>query len=251
VEDEEPSPVSPVSLPAVEQSYADMPLEAATEAPSVIEQTQFSTSVNELQGRFEELLINHHPRFYQGTTTPIASTHSFANQLQREHPRPQVLEPPKMTCCTSTEIPVTHGSAARERWYAELAAVSDQRQSAIRNSAAPGSCTRSIFSVFCNNCSQPIPDEHFHCSTCDDGDFDLCTACVKDGVLCGSQDHWMIKRVVQNGSVISSTTEKLPPKSLASESKTTLVQPEEETEVATRTCNACIAGKPSNLDGLK
>jgi len=227
-----------------------MPFESTTQAPSAVEQPQFSASVNELQGRFEELLINHHPGAFQSEPTPIASAYSFASQLKREIARPQVPEPPKMTCCTGTETPVTHGSAARERWFAELAAVSDQRQSSIRDSATLGPCTRSIFSVYCNNCSEPIPGEHFHCSTCDDGDFDLCTTCVKDGVLCGGEDHWMIKRVVQNGSVINSTTEKLPPKSLTSESKTTLVQLEEDAEVATRTCNACIAGKPSHHDQL-
>lgn len=247
VEDEEPSPVSPVSLPSLIPGHDAVPLEAARQAPSVVEQPQFSNSVNELQDKFEDLLINHHPRFFQGATTPMASTHSFASQLQREFSRAQVAEPPKTTCCTATEIPVTHGAAARDRWYAELAAVSDQRQTAVRSSTPSGPCTRSIFSVYCNNCTKSIPDEHFHCSTCDDGDFDLCTACVKEGVLCGGDDHWMIKRVVQNGHVISSTTEKLPPKSIASESKTTLVQLAEEEETATRTCNACIAGKSASF----
>jgi next-to-BRCA1 protein 1 len=56
----------------------------------------------------------------------------------------------------------------------------------------------------------------------------------------------MIKRFVKNGKVINSTTETLSPKPkpAASESKTTLVAPEEENvATATRTCNSCIQGK--------
>ena len=58
----------------------------------------------------------------------------------------------------------------------------------------------------------------------------------------------MIKRFVKNGKVINSTTETIAPKPTASESKTTLVQLDEEDEeiVSTRTCNSCIQGK---LDG--
>lgn len=53
----------------------------------------------------------------------------------------------------------------------------------------------------------------------------------------------MIKRFVKNGKVINSTTETIAPKPAASESKTTLVQPQEDEDdelVATRTCNSCI-----------
>ena len=146
----------------------------------------------------------------------------------------------------STEIPVTRGSAARDRWFAELAGVYDERQNAVRNNTGfPVPSPINIFSVYCNNCEGAIPDEHYHCSTCDDGDFDLCQRCVEDGVTCKSDDHWMIKRFVKNGKVINSTTETLSPKPkpAASESKTTLVAPEEESvHIATRTCNCCIQG---------
>ncbi|PHH83097.1 hypothetical protein CDD83_3065 [Cordyceps sp. RAO-2017] len=30
------------------------------------------------------------------------------------------------------------------------------------------------FAVCCNHCEKTIPGAHYHCSTCDDGDFDLC-----------------------------------------------------------------------------
>nr|URN46144.1 Nbr1 [Thermochaetoides thermophila] len=71
---------------------------------------------------------------------------------------------------------------------------------------------RSHYAVCCNNCDRTIPDAHYHCSTCDDGDFDLCQECVDRGVTCKGADHWMIKRFVRDGVIINSTTERLPPK---------------------------------------
>lgn len=55
-------------------------------------------------------------------------------------------------------------------------------------------------------------NEHYHCSICDDGDFDLCTNCVASGKLCHSEGHWLVKRFVKDGSVQSSTTERLAPR---------------------------------------
>ncbi|KAF7889548.1 uncharacterized protein EAF02_001963 [Botrytis sinoallii] len=92
---------------------------------------------------------------------------------------------------------------------------------------------------------------HYHCSTCDNGDFDLCPECNDAGVTCNG-DHWLIKRIVDKGQYIHSTTEKLAPKQLSgyrdnklqfSDSKTTLVAPavEEKEPVPTRTCNSCIS----------
>lgn len=101
----------------------------------------------------------------------------------------------------------------------------------------------SVFSVYCNNCSMAIPDVHFHCSTCDDGDFDLCPECNDAGVTCHG-DHWLIKRIVDKGKYIHSTTETLAPKKQFSDSKATLVAAaveEEKVPVPTRTCNCCIS----------
>ncbi|KAL2196166.1 hypothetical protein P885DRAFT_78504 [Corynascus similis CBS 632.67] len=68
------------------------------------------------------------------------------------------------------------------------------------------------YAVCCNSCDQTIPDAHYHCSTCDDGDFDLCQKCVDYGVTCKGNNHWLIKRFVKNGVIINSTTERLAPK---------------------------------------
>ena len=243
VEDEVPSPVSPVDELPTLQSFSD-PAPVATSPPAIKKESAiYPGSVNDLQGRFEELLINH-PRFsYQRTASP--STTSSTCPYQRESTPLQHQEAPKSSC-TSSAIPVTRATAAHDRWFAELAAVSEQRQNAVRNNTdIPAPQTVSSFSVYCNQCSQPIPDEHYHCSICDQGDFDLCQSCVDDGQLCFGEGHWMIKRFVKNGKVINSTTETIAPKPVASESRTTLVQPEEENDdlVATRTCNSCIQGK--------
>lgn len=76
--------------------------------------------------------------------------------------------------------------------------------------AAPGLAD---FRVCCNSCDQTIPDTHYHCSKCDGDDFDLCLDCVQAGITCYGPDHWLIKRFKCNGSFVTSTTEKLPPKS--------------------------------------
>jgi next-to-BRCA1 protein 1 len=72
--------------------------------------------------------------------------------------------------------------------------------------------TRASYAVCCNSCDRTIPDAHYHCSTCDDGDFDLCQDCVDRGVTCKGPSHWLIKRFVKNGVIINSTTERLAPK---------------------------------------
>lgn len=236
VEDEEPTPVSPIEeKPVTPVSPAAAPAPAAT--PSIVEQSIFAGSVNELQTRFEDLLINH-PRLTPSSNASSTSSPITFNGCTRNFNCPATTSSP-----SNTEIPVARGGAARDKWFAELAAVNDLRQNAIRNNTgAPSPPCNASFSVYCNNCTSSVPDEHYHCSTCDDGDFDLCQACVDNGVLCGGDDHWMIKRFVKGGKVINSTTETIEPKVKASESKTTLVQPEEE-YVATRTCNCCIQGK--------
>ena len=72
---------------------------------------------------------------------------------------------------------------------------------------------RPAFTVACNRCHSQIPDAHFHCSSCEDGDYDLCLSCVEAGASCLNADHWLIRRSVQNGLIVNSTTERIPPKS--------------------------------------
>lgn len=68
-----------------------------------------------------------------------------------------------------------------------------------------------MFCIDCNNCGQSIPNEHYHCSICDNGDYDLCLQCVNSGISCQDDDHWLIKRFVQDGVVANSFTETVAP----------------------------------------
>ncbi len=148
--------------------------------------------------------------------------------------------------------------SAREHFYAEVASMSRDRYPARLSTDAvpvPGSS----FTICCNHCDAAIPNAHWHCSSCDEGDFDLCTDCVSKGVLCDSEDHWLIKRFVKNGKVTNSTTERIEPKKARAPEKVMAKEvlgahtPDPEAEdqdrprVETRTCNSCIAGKTENL----
>ncbi|KAH6899739.1 hypothetical protein B0T10DRAFT_394136 [Thelonectria olida] len=68
------------------------------------------------------------------------------------------------------------------------------------------------FAVCCNNCEKTIPAIHYHCSTCDDGDFDICEPCLESGASCKGVDHWLIKRTIADGRLVNSTTKTLEPK---------------------------------------
>lgn len=149
----------------------------------------------------------------------------------------------------SQSIPITKGAAARDRWYAELANLTEERRAALRaNRHCPGASLQAHmnnYSVYCNSCNIPIPDMHYHCDVCDNGDYDLCQGCMDKGVSCAGDNHWMIKRFVKNGRVINSVTKTHPQRaSPSNESKATLVQVEEPKEVvgSIRTCNSCIQG---------
>lgn len=240
VEDEAPSLVSAEDERPAIPHYSSATPDPAPQTSSPLsssEPTSFP-SVNELQRGFEELLIKYPRISSPSSACPVVSSSCHSQ------PKHEVPSPSQHQAASSTEIPVTRGAAARDKWFAELAGVSHERQNAVRNNTYVSALSNmSIFSVYCNNCNQAIPDWHYHCSTCDDGDFDLCQTCIDEGVLCSGDDHWLIKRYVKNGQVINSTTEIIAPKPAALESKTTPVEPEEEALIATRTCNSCVQGQ--------
>ena len=111
------------------------------------------------------------------------------------------------------------------------------------------------WSVHCNECDVAMANAHFHCNICDGGDYDLCEDCVAGGKLCPGEGHWLIKRFVQNGVVISSTTETISPRKKAACPETEIAKDipgafTEETKtlaepmIPTRTCNSCIIVLP-------
>ncbi|CAJ2502828.1 Uu.00g102220.m01.CDS01 [Anthostomella pinea] len=72
------------------------------------------------------------------------------------------------------------------------------------------SCLKRPFTVCCNSCDRAVPSAHFHCSICDDGDFDLCQDCVTRGITCYGEGHWLIKRTIADGQIKCSTTHIAP-----------------------------------------
>lgn len=110
---------------------------------------------------------------------------------------------------------------------------------------------KQVYAVYCNICGTNVDSVHYHCGVCDSGDFDLCEKCIDEGKHCNNGEHWMIKRSIVNGEVISgreliaSTTtastrqvEDQPNKTEkeAKEGK------EEAGDISGRTCNCCCEG---------
>lgn len=140
------------------------------------------------------------------------------------------------------EAPVPRFFNARDQFYAELASMSS------KDFVAPGT----TFTICCNNCNVAIPNAHYHCSKCDDGDYDLCEGCYDRQIRCNGDDHWLVKRFVKDGKVTSSSTEKVIPKKSSSpeikkvESGASLSKTKEimdEPIDSGRTCNSCVQCK--------
>lgn len=127
-------------------------------------------------------------------------------------------------------------------------------------SRCPASGSTCTYAVCCNVCDKTIPGSHYHCSTCDDGDFDLCQNCVDQGETCKGSDHWLIKRFVKDGAFINSTTERIPPKPKAPKPRQEFPAPAEYVLHAERvvpvlqnflyqnirTCNSCVSELPES-----
>ena len=166
------------------------------------------------------------------------------------------------------EDDVSRNRQVRQQFFAELSNISQKRDLALRLKEKmpplPSGAT-AAWSVYCNECDKPMLDEHFHCSICDDGDYDLCQKCVAAGKVCPGANHWLIKRTLKDGRMINSITEKVAPKprqqtpaekeeekempGAFTEEPKTVVHPQVKAHdspspkpVPTRTCNSCVNG---------
>lgn len=118
------------------------------------------------------------------------------------------------------------------------------------------------FCIDCNNCGRSVANEHYHCSICENGDFDLCPQCVDLGITCRADDHWLIKRFVNDGIVTNGSTETIAPRKsqvqvaekeasvesvhdeISEENReSALAAPVASSKVDDRICNACLKGK--------
>lgn len=146
---------------------------------------------------------------------------------------------PRESCpALSTDI------ATKEARDLNLANLAEVQHRHVAERQAPKVNIQSNFVIQCNNCENPIPNAHWHCSICDGGDFDLCVECVQKGCLC---QHWMIQRFFKDGKIINSTTETLPPtRTLKGNEKKDIPgafkSEAKPAPAATpeRTCNACV-----------
>lgn len=149
-------------------------------------------------------------------------------------------------------------TADRSDFFNSLARASAQapRELAFRSrepAVTPIAPAQGQWSVYCNNCDAAMYDAHYHCSICDGGDYDLCEPCISNGTLCPGEGHWLIKRSIQDGKVVTSTTERIGrkaekevkkeiPGTFVEETKTLA----EEPRLPTRTCNNCVYVLPED-----
>ena len=148
------------------------------------------------------------------------------------------------------EAPVPRAFSDRKHFYSEFSKLS--KVCSLRGSDQSFHVPGSAFTVCCNSCTTSIPDAHWHCSICEDGDYDLCRECVVSGVHCGVAGHFLIKRSIENGRVICSTTETVPKKAANVEANTEVpgaynaeIKEEQLPEMleSSRTCNSCVNGE--------
>ncbi|KAI9376486.1 hypothetical protein BJX61DRAFT_367196 [Aspergillus egyptiacus] len=106
-----------------------------------------------------------------------------------------------------------------------------------------------VFCIDCNNCNRPIANEHYHCTICAGGDYDLCPQCVDSGVNCLGEDHWLVRRLVKDGVITNSTTKTLASHKIKAQVEDSKPEPVQESssEPAKKTvanperiCNNCL-----------
>ncbi|KAI4748006.1 hypothetical protein E4T50_01708 [Aureobasidium sp. EXF-12298] len=121
--------------------------------------------------------------------------------------------------------------------------------------------TKGPWTIFCNACDKIMYNTHYHCGTCEGGDYDLCETCVEQGTSCLGEGHWLVKRCIQDGKLVSSTTERVAPKAKMATAPAPVPSPKPETvkdipgaftddirtlSESSRTCNACVVTLPDH-----
>ena len=106
------------------------------------------------------------------------------------------------------------------------------------------------YRITCNKCQVYIPNEHYHCSVCDAGDFHLCQSCFDRGVTCDSKDHWLIKRYIKGDQIISSINETIAfkkhtggPPCTPRIKRSAPLRKDTDKSVGEQTCQSCMKGE--------
>lgn len=207
-----------------------------------------------------ELLANEYGRPSFLATVLAPSSHGNGRPAPSASPEMQTLYPDSMSGLSTFEAAQRKGIQDRVKLRLEAGVRAEKEKlTAPRDFTLPARPKQQSlmdtlfapsFAIDCNNCEKAIANEHYHCSICDSGDFDLCQACVDSGITCDGKDHWLIKRSQQGGNIIPSITETIAPK----KAKVEEPKPESSKEIkpevlkagkyqGDRTCNACINGE--------
>ncbi|KAJ5801369.1 uncharacterized protein N7518_003437 [Penicillium psychrosexuale] len=143
-------------------------------------------------------------------TVPMESTnhtrHSYLETVLRPLPPPDTL--PLMD---SAQFPCSTGEKEfplGQPRYRNFEMDQEKHQFPVISHAS----SNGMFCIDCNHCGRSIANAHYHCSICENGDYDLCLLCVGAGASCRGEGHWLIKRTVKDGVVTNSTTETIPPR---------------------------------------
>ncbi|KAH7026195.1 uncharacterized protein B0I36DRAFT_155084 [Microdochium trichocladiopsis] len=125
------------------------------------------------------------------------------------HSEPQLVSPSTSTLAMAEPAALVLTTEAPS----QVSLTSEASQETLQETAVPYlpafTFSKRPFTVCCNKCDKAVPDAHFHCSKCDDGDFDLCQECVNSGITCNDDSHWLIKRTIKDGEITQSTTARI------------------------------------------
>lgn len=202
----EPQPkAEPEPTPVVKSEPETVAEEKAAEATSAVEMEQPAWPHSKFEDRLADVArLTERLREVQ----LVAERHAQMNMQNNwsDSPVPDQKAPESVQpAAEAPAAPVPTVDVDQSRWF--------------QNCVVP-LAARPQFAICCNSCDKTIPNEHFHCSICDEGDFDLCQDCVDRGVTCHVADHWLIKRTVEGGCIKYSNTERLAPKRRSEETAT-------------------------------
>ena len=161
---------------------------------------------------------------------------------------PPQVEAPKVEMKAEEEVAPSPKSLGEEKLQRSSTLLSQQPNIKLRAADQDFPVATAAFTICCNGCNLTIFGAHWHCSICHNGDYDLCQSCVDNGVHCGEEDHYLIRRLIEGGKIIASTTETVHKKTVAPKAEQlpaySAIETEPDTEPAlTRTCNCCVSGK--------
>ncbi|KAL4751198.1 hypothetical protein BDW72DRAFT_203302 [Aspergillus terricola var. indicus] len=160
-------------------------------------QPTVSESISEPRYSYLETVLSHPIPGKAVDTNESAST--LATTLPVSAERTTLLETHD-PFCSATEMEGSKSVSHREF----ILGPDNPSAPVISHTSAAG-----VFCIDCDHCGRPIPNEHYHCNTCSDGDYDLCPQCIDSGVNCQGEDHWLVRRFVKDGIITNSTTKTL------------------------------------------